>query len=111
MNLEKLVYLAFASRNRLLQSGEITQLVSSVVGWKAEVVIHIDRISMSQSRHSSSSCHPHALLCQPASYTRARPLPAASLSWPPTATSSSKNTASSATATACSSPDALACPC
>ena len=53
-DLEILVYHAFASRNRLLQSGEVAQLVSSIVGWKAEVVIHIDRISMTQPLYIAS---------------------------------------------------------
>src|ERR1035437_1095291 len=66
MALEILVYHGFASRNRLLQRGEITQLVSPVVGREVVVVIHIDRIGIPQSRHIASSWPSYALLCQPA---------------------------------------------
>jgi len=49
LDLEKLVYHAFASRNRIVQSSEITQLVSCLLVHVVVVVIHIDRICVPQS--------------------------------------------------------------
>jgi hypothetical protein len=65
MDFEILVNLAFTGRNRFVQSGEIAQLVSCVVGWEAEVVIHIDRIGIPRSRLIAFSCHPRALPATP----------------------------------------------
>ena len=58
--LEKLIYFAFARRNRLVQSGEIAQLISFALVHVVVVIIHIDLRSMPRIRHIASFCNLHA---------------------------------------------------